>query len=360
MVVVLGDPQAPFATVMKLLAAELGSDGMLRGELISIGDHFDYDLTAPEVSRAEGLRVLRWLAAHPREQVKLLIGNHDAARVAELALVSDRDFAEARELACSIEATKRSEGRAAAKQRERIEFEPRFPSISTYGLVARDYASFSVEQRDLVVELMLAGRFHLALTGALPDGRDVLLTHAAVTDRELAQLAVPARASEIAEALEQLLGDAIAARRDDWQRGAITPLSLEPVSRAGAPGEEAGGLLAHRPANPDRPGADRRWENDAVRPRRFDPRSLPIGLTQIAGHTNHAMCAKELVPWVTPRAAAARYAGLRTLRVSTDAVTYDLGVMPPTEGVADLILIDGELRDPNNRAELLRMTAPRR
>ena len=358
--VVLGDPQAPFAAVMKLLAGELGSDGMLRGELISIGDHFDYDLTAPDVSRAEGLRVLRWLAAHPPEQVQLLIGNHDAARVIELALVSDREFAEARELAWSIEATKRSEGRAAAKQRERTEFEPRFPTISTYGLVARDYASFSVEQRDLVVELMLAGRFYLALTGTLPDGRDVLLTHAAVTERELVQLAVPARPATIAAALEQLLGDAIAARRNDWQRGAITPLSLEPVSQGGVPGEEAGGLLAHRPSNPDRPGADRRWENAPARPRRFAPRELPIGLTQVAGHTNHVMCVKELVPWVTPRAAAARYAGLRTLRASPVEIIYDLGVLPPADGVADLILVDGELRDPYNRAELLKIQAARR
>lgn len=354
---VLGDPQAPFAAVMKLLASydAIAADGRLRSdvELISIGDHFDYDLTAPEVSRAEGLAVLRWLVAHPPGQVRLVVGNHDAARVVELALVDDREFAEARALAWSIEATKRAEGRAAANARAAAEFAPRFPSISTYGLVARDYASFSVEQRSLVVELVLAGRFHLGLTGALRDGRDVLITHAAVTEREVDRLGVAAQPAPIAAALERLLGDSIAARRDDWQRGTITPLSLEPVSQAGAPGEEAGGLLAHRPANPDRPGSDRAWELDPVRLRRFHPRELPIGLTQVAGHTNHAMCARELVPWVTPAAQSARYAGLRTLRASATAIIYDLGVLPPAAGVADLILIDGELRDPANRAELL-------
>jgi hypothetical protein len=354
---VLGDPQAPFDAVMKLLASAnlVGSDGRLRPsvELISIGDHFDYDLTAPDVSRAEGLTVLRWLAAHSRDQVRLVVGNHDAARVVELALVDDREFAEARTLAWSIEQTKRAGGRAAANARAAAEFAPRFPSISTYALVARDYASFSVEQRSLVVELMLAGRFHLGLTGALPDGREVLITHAAVTEREVDRLAVAARPAPIAAALERLLADAIAARNADWQRGTIMPLSLEPVSQSGAPGEEAGGLLAHRPANPDRPGGDRAWELDPARPRRFHPRELPVGLTQVAGHTNHAMCARELVPWVTPAAQAARYAGLRTLRATATAITYDLGVLPPADGVADLILIDGELRDPANRAELL-------
>jgi hypothetical protein len=305
------------------------------------------------VSRAEGLAVLRWLAGHSREQVRLVVGNHDAARVIELARIDDREFAEARTLAWSIEATKRAGGRAAANVRAAAEFTPRFPSISTYALVARDYASFSVEQRSLVVELLLAGRFHLGLTGALPDGRDLLITHAAVTEREVERLGVTSQPASLAAALERLLADAIAARRDDWQRGTITPLSLEPVSQAGAPGEEAGGLLAHRPANPDRPGSDRAWELDPVRPRRFHPRELPVGLTQAAGHTNHAMCVRELVPWVTPAAQAARYAGLRTLRASATAITYDLGVLPPADGVADLILVDGELRDAANRAELL-------
>jgi hypothetical protein len=353
---VLGDPQASFAAVMGLLARYdlLGADGRLRGDahLISIGDHFDYDLRAPEVSGREGLAVLRWLASHPPEQVTLLFGNHDAARVVELARVSDREFADARALALELEETKRAQGRAAAKTRERAELLPRFP-VSTYGIVSRDYASFTTEQRALVVELLLAGRFHLARTGTLVDGREVLVTHAGVTEREVALLGVPAEPRPLASALEQLLATAIAARRDDWQRGSITPLSLEPVSQAGAPGEEAGGLLAHRPTNPDRDGADLEWEFAATRPRRFAPRELPRGLTQVAGHTNHTMCLRELAVWATAAARAEPHAGLRTLRATATAITYDLGVLPVVADAADLILIDGELRDPDNRAELL-------
>ena len=67
--------------------------------------------------------------------------------------------------------------------------------------------------------------------------------------------------------------------RDDWGRGAPTPLSLEPMHAAGIPGEEGGGLLYHRPSNPERRGADRSWELAVARPRRFDPRTLPPGLT---------------------------------------------------------------------------------
>jgi hypothetical protein len=353
---VLGDPQASFAAVMGLLSRYdlLTADGRLRGHahVISIGDHFDYDLRAPEVSGREGLAVLRWLASHSAEQVTLLFGNHDAARVVELALVSDRDFADARALARDLEETKRTQGRAAAKARERAELLPRFP-ISTYGLVSRDYASFTTEQRALVVELLLAGRFHLALTGELADGREVLVTHAGVTDREVALLGVLPEPRALAAALEHLLATAITARRDDWQRGTVTPLSLEPVSQGGAPGDEAGGLLAHRPTNPDRDGADLAWEFAADRPRRFAPRELPWGLTQVAGHTNHTMCLRELAAWATPVARAEPHAGIRTLRATATAITYDLGVLPPADGVADLILIDGELRDPDNRAELL-------
>ena len=354
---VLGDPQASFAAVLALLSRYdlIGAGGRLRGDarLISIGDHFDYDLRAPEVSAREGLAVLRWLASHPADQVMLVLGNHDAARVIELARISDATFVAARALALDLEQTKQTQGRAAAKAREGAEFLPQFP-ISTYGLAARDYASFTTEQRDLVVELLLAGRFHLALTGALPDGREVLVTHAGVTERELALLGVAAQPQPIAAALEQLLATAIDKRRGDWQRGTITPLSLEPVSQGGSPGEEAGGLLAHRPSNPERDGADLAWEFDPERPRRFGPRELPRGLTQIAGHTNHAMCLRELAAWATPAARAEPRAGIRTLRAGA-AITYDLGVPPAADGVADLILIDGELRDPDNRAELLEL-----
>ncbi|HEX4421845.1 MAG TPA: metallophosphoesterase [Kofleriaceae bacterium] len=339
-ILVMGDPQASFATLTDVLERH----GALQGDrlapdvvLVSIGDHFDYDLDHWHAAGQEGLRFLRWLASHDAAQVKLLIGNHDISRVMELVGVSDERFAAARAFARALDGTEPREAREA-------KFLAAFPELTTPGLAARDYASFSVEQRTLVMELLVAGRFALALTGTLPDGRDVLLTHAGVVDRELAMLGVAAEPRAIAVALESLLAAALDQVRDDWARGIATPLSLEPLHIAGGAGEEGGGLLYHRPTNPERAGADNAWALASSRPRRFDPRSLPLGLVQVAGHTGHHKCLEELGAWSTAAARGRMHGGIRTLRFDGHTVTYDLGVAAPAAGVADLILIDGEMR----------------
>lgn len=333
----MGDPQAPFAKLLEVL----DHHGALAGDrlasdvvLVSIGDHFDYDLHDWYTAGQEGLRFLRWLASHGDAQVKLVLGNHDVSRVMELVAVTDDRFAQARAFARALDGDDARDAKFGAA----------FPDLPTPGLAGRDFASFSVEQRTLVTELLLAGRFQLALAGELPAGRDVLLTHAGVTRRELAMLGVPAEPRAIAAALQALLARAIDQVRADWVRGVPTPLSLEPLHQAGIPGEEGGGLLYHRPTNPDRPDADRRWELAPARPRRFDPRSLPVGLAQIAGHTGHSKCLAELGAWATAAAQGRLHGGIRTLRLAGQTVTYDLGVAEPASDVADLILIDGEIR----------------
>lgn len=341
---VMGDPQAPFAKTLAVLAAH----GALAGDrlapdvvLVSIGDHFDYDVDDPITAGAEGLRTLRWLASHDPAQVVLLFGNHDASRVMELATISDAEFSAARQLAQSID----SAARAGMEMEHlaRNNYETMYRHLPPHGVIGRDYASFSSEQRALVQELLLAGRFRLAVTGALPDGRPVLLTHAGVTARELGMLGVGAPTPEtVAAALEAHLAVAVDRVRDDWQRGELTPLSLEPLHVTGSPGAEGGGLLYHRPSNPE--VGDRAWALSASRPRRFDPRTLPRGLTQIVGHSGHAKCVHELGEWVRPAARARAHGGIRTLRVGIDGISYDLGIAPPATDVADLILIDGELR----------------
>lgn len=102
---VVGDPQAPFAAVMAVLDHHGLLDGdRLRGDvrLVAIGDYFDYDLDDPVGAGLEGLRVLRWLVSHDEEQVVLLAGNHDLARVMELAQIDDATFARARALGRDI------------------------------------------------------------------------------------------------------------------------------------------------------------------------------------------------------------------------------------------------------------------
>src|SRR3569623_168412 len=176
----MGDPQAPFAKVKELLELHgaldpsrdrLASDVVL----VSIGDHFDYDHRDPETARREGVANLRWLASHDPDHVVLLLGNHDAARVMELATISDAEFAQARDASYRMTAH---------------DFALAYPALPAAGVVGRDYASFTSEQRALVMELLLAGRFHLAVTGELLDGRTALITHAGVTPRELALLGV--------------------------------------------------------------------------------------------------------------------------------------------------------------------------
>jgi hypothetical protein len=113
----------------------------------------------------------------------------------------------------------------------------------------------------------------------------------------------------------------------------------------GGGGEEGGGVLYHRPANPARLGADKQWEFASARPRRFDPRELPAPLRQVAGHTGHNKCLEELGDDGPTEAARARpRGGIRTLRVVDHKVTYDLGILPDAPDAADLYLIDGELR----------------
>jgi hypothetical protein len=336
---VMGDPQAPFARVLEVLEANgaLGADGHVAPEvtLVSVGDSFDYDLDDPVAAGREGVQTLRWLAGHDRARVRVLLGNHDAARVMELIGLDDRRFAEARALARAIRGGQESEE----------DFARRFPDVPTSGLAARDYASYSEEQRDLVMELLLAGRFDLALSGRLPDGRDVLITHAGVTDREVGLLGLQgADARRIAEALQARLRRAVDDRRAAWRAGDRAPLSLEPLHVAGTTGVEGGGLLYHRPARSDRPDADAAWEQDPQRPRRFDPRRLPVGLHQVAGHTGHRKCRVELGDsWLTGAARRRKAGGIRTLRVTGGEVSYDLGVTPARAGATDMILVDGEM-----------------
>lgn len=134
-------------------------------------------------------------------------------------------------------------------------FAERYPDIPTPGLADRDFAGFSVRQRELVQRLLLAGRLSLATTARLEDGTELLVTHAGVTVRELDGLGVPADAParRIAEALEALLARAVDRCRDAWSVGEAAPLDLAPVGVSGTTGQEGGGLLYHRPANPDRP-----------------------------------------------------------------------------------------------------------
>ncbi|MCA9659314.1 MAG: metallophosphoesterase [Myxococcales bacterium] len=338
----IGDPQTTLERLLAVLEfnGALTSSGELRPDvgLISMGDHFDYRVEN-EAERAacarEGSDVLRWLAAHPRSQVRILAGNHDLVRVQELHAVSDAEFLAIRRDQLGPEALRE-----------------RFPTIADWRSCERDFGSFRAEQRALVQGLLVAGRLDLALC-AVVDGAPALFTHAGVTRRELELLGVEEAAPRgLTQALREFFVGRIDAVRERWARGERAPLDLSPLHRTSEVGAEAGGMLAHRPANPDRPDVDKPWEFSAERPRRLDPRRLPRGLTQVVGHTQHHKLKQELLPWVDPRTHAAAH-GLRSLVVD-DAVRYVPGVAIAGEGEAALVCTDFALhRAPGPDLELL-------
>jgi hypothetical protein len=341
----IGDPQTTRARFFAILDhhALLGPDGMLAPDvsLVSIGDHFDYAGEPADVAR-EGLAILRWLAEHPAEQAPILLGNHDLCRVMELAPLSDHDFAAARALAVPIKAAERQGEDVDARVQA---FLARFPSLPSPGIAAKDFLGYSEAQRALVQALLLGGRVRLALAAELATGAPALLTHAGVTGRELALLATtPVTTHAIAAALNQWLAGAIERARPHWEAGRVTePLSLAPLHVAGTAGQEGGGLLYHRPAHPERPGADHAWEFSPRAPRRFDPRTLPAGLVQVCGHTGHKKCLHELHVWIGASARAASHGGLRTLRAHGDEVAYEWGIVDAPADHARLHMIDAEM-----------------
>lgn len=328
----IGDPQAPFERFLGILRGRglLDHADKLRDGigLVSMGDHFDFDFekhgkTLDEARRA-GTSILTWLAEHSPDQVVILMGNHDAARVMELAFESDESFARARQLAESSPS----------------DFFRAFPRIPTPDIALRDYSSFAVHQRERVQRLLLQRRMRLAAVGSR-DGHELLLTHAGVTTRQVDQLEVPPEPRSLAAALERRLGEAIDRVRPRWEHDELAALDLLPLHTAGTSRQEGGGLLYHRVSAKD---ASR--QRDAV-PRRFHPRELPRGLAQVCGHTGHHKCKEELEEeWLAEDARALHRGGLRTLIVDTDGVRYTARVESPSGGAATMYMIDIEMSRP--------------
>lgn len=336
----MGDPQTTFAKVLEILGGHglLGDDGFLRSEvgLVSIGDHFDFAMpegTSLAQAGRDGANILRWLAEHPPDQVVIMIGNHDTARVMELAFETDETFAVARALA--IEAV--AEDPPGEKTRA---FATTHPRLGPPGLAERDFSCFAVYQRDLVQALLLAGRMRLACLGRHA-GKPILITHAGVTDAETRELAVAPRADLLVDALEARLHAAVERVGAAWKRKEPAALALEPLHVAAQRGREGGGFLYHRPSNK----GDHTGDKAPLAPRRFAPRALPRGLVQVCGHSGHKKSLEELAGSHGPSATLRERGGLRTLSVGEgeSSVVYDSGIAAPRETDATMYFIDIEM-----------------
>src|SRR5687767_5399021 len=111
----IGDPQAPAEKFFAVLDEKglLTDVGTLRADVgfVSMGDHFDYggETTRDDAGADRaGRTVLAWLGAHAPTQTKIVFGNHDAARVMELAFETDDSFSQARTFARTAPKTEES------------------------------------------------------------------------------------------------------------------------------------------------------------------------------------------------------------------------------------------------------------
>jgi len=335
----LGDPQAPLAVVLEILDRHgaLGSDGWLAPDthLVSLGDHFDWGEPGErERAARSGLRLLAWLAAHPPDQVTLILGNHDLGRVCELARFDDAGFARAQAEADTLYHPD-GEGDPAAERA----FLARHPDLPSVEVAARDLGTFRVDQRRLVAALLRARRFCAASAA----GPRLLLCHAGLTRSELERLGIEERepeASAVAAALNTRLDAAVA----EWD--GTTPLAIDIFHLPGSARiGEGRGMFSHRPAHPARARA----EHFAGPPRRrFDPREAPPGLVQVIGHAGDAKCRELLAPWVDGLPAGD--GPLRHLETDGRAARYARGVPARVDAKAAVLLfLDGRmaLADPS-------------
>lgn len=309
--VTIGDPQADLARFLAILDHHglLTERGWLRPDvqLVSVGDHFDWGKAHEREAVAQSaLRLVAWLAAHPPDQAVILAGNHDLGRVGELADFTDAAFAEARREADGI-----YDGDDTDEVRERA-FLGRYPQVPTVELIARDFSAFREEQRTWITHLLRERR----LRAAYAAGPELLVLHAGVTREDLAVAGVAEEHFSDAHRVAAALNQALDAAVDAWKGGRLI------VPRLHHPGSadygEGRGIFYHRPSlHPDEA------ERTRVTPRRrFDPRRLPAGLTQVVGHTRDKRC-RELL--CLP--GEVRDGVLRHLVTNGERVTYAHGTL---------------------------------
>ncbi len=328
----VGDPQAPLETFLRILEGHgaLGEDGRLSPEvqLVSMGDHFDWG-RPEDRPRAigEGLALLSWLAAHPAEQVVILLGNHDLSRVCELSrFPTDQAYQAARARADAL-----YRGPTPPTQAQTRGFLEEFPFLSSVEALARDLSTFSVAQRRLVQRLLESHRVGLAHAPT----PDLLLVHGAVTTDDLHLLGIADEQGRHPEVVAHVLNGFLRRVVEAWD--GTEPLDLHPLHQFQSRDGDGRGILYQRPAHPER--SDPQEVSGPPR-RRFDPRALPRGLTQATGHIRDNKCRALLGEWVRDPAPPQEGA-LRTLRTDGTRVEYAVGV--PTLGPEEsgIIFLDG-------------------
>jgi hypothetical protein len=223
-----------------------------------------------------------------------------------------------------------------------------YPELPSAELAARDFAAFTVAQRDLVTELLLSSRLRLAVA----IDKNALVCHAGITNTELDALQFSGESHDahaVADAVNARLADAVSRWKGSGR------LKIEALHTPGdAHIGEGGGMLYHRPANQEVTGQPETYEGPGRR--RYDPRTLPLGLTQVIGHISDAKCRSLLGSWVTGEPGPG---SLRHLGSDGQEVVYQVGQPPAICGprhMARLIFVDGGMsRVPLEQYQLLEL-----
>lgn len=340
--VALGDCHANLERVLSILdqAGLLAASGWLRGDvhLVTMGDYFDFGPFEDRVGAGEdGTALLAWFAAHSVDQVTILLGNHDLARVGELVGYDDDRFQRAALTAYGIERGRdhRARGDIADPHQQFLDQHPALPSLAH---ATRHYACYRAKQREVMTRLLRQRRCVVAY--AHDDA--LLCTHAGVTRSDVRTLGAGARlgALAVAAGLNEALFDAVA----KWR--AETPLEIAGLHRVGSATKgPTGGIFSHRACNPD--ALDRTVWREGKRARRlYDARDLPE-FRQVCGHMRDRECIERFGPW--SRVTRARAGVLRGFAIRNGCPCYEHGAASD----AQIYFVDGEMGQGNARYELL-------
>lgn len=351
----MGDPQAPFVTVQ----AVVGQHRMLKGDrihgrLLSIGDHFDWGRREDRAAAAaDGESLLAWLASHDPEQVIVLAGNHDLARVGELNNVDDKRFAALQELA-DRHYFPPDDTSADQHDHDEMSFFKACSFLPSTEIVARDLSTYRHSQHLLVKKLLVERRLRLAHAE-----NGLLFTHAGITRKALTRLGVDDEACAaregaevVAAALNRALDEAVARH---LVHPTTTPLLIPGLHKPADGISEGDGVLYHRPTFVHKD----QW----LEPRRYDPRRLPHGLWQVCGHVRDKRCVSSLKSWSAVsehKVGVVRH--LIAWHDKDNTVTYRHGLPPPRKEVGAeasvVIFIDGAMAEcPPELYELLDVAA---
>jgi hypothetical protein len=339
--VAIGDPQASLAKFLAIL----NHNKLLNGDrlkpdihLISMGDHFDYGPPSMRVEAAQnGIDLLTWLFAHPREQITIIMGNHDLARVCELSMFGDNlEFIAAQRMA--VAAYRGGDVDEHVEQ----QFKNLYPELVDAETLARDFSCFDFRQRELVIQGLHDIRFSLSrvFNGAL-------FVHAGITQTDLKKLNPPAETPVCyAHVLRKLLFDRTDVLLDSLKKNRKAAFDLSPVHVP--PSQKTGwgrGVFFHRPGDPASAKRPTDFEGEARA--RFSPLDLP-DFRQVVGHSRDKKC-REMMPfWHDGE--AAKDGPLRSLSVENKFPKYARGI----QSNAKMIFTDGAMfHTPVEEYELL-------